>query len=266
MRFRGTFDTEALRTHLEQRLGSDFDILMVHSSINHMAPYYTGGALELVKMLLEFCGPERTLVMPAFYFGDPAIGSVQATFSIKPEFDLRKSPSQMGLATELFRRFRGVKLSRHPVYRIAALGPQAEALVKGHETAPSPAGYGTPFDYMAKHNTMIIGIGKSFHVMTQVHHVDEVMGEDFPVPRAEPQSGGGINVTVIDGIEKVPVLLQGNQFKWRFNVSKLPDLLNNNEMQCWNFHGVPFFSARADEVTSSLCRAAREGKSLYEPY
>ena len=41
--------------------------------------------------------------MPAFYFGDPDIGGANATFEKNPLFDLR-TPSQMGLATEIFGR------------------------------------------------------------------------------------------------------------------------------------------------------------------
>src|SRR5512134_1558278 len=67
----GTFDSAALRTHLEQRIGNDFEILMVHSSVNNMKPMYTDSPLDMVRMLVSFCGPDRTLVMPAFYFGDP---------------------------------------------------------------------------------------------------------------------------------------------------------------------------------------------------
>ncbi|HTE41280.1 MAG TPA: hypothetical protein VK629_10630, partial [Steroidobacteraceae bacterium] len=69
----GTFDTAALREHLETRIGRDFDVLMIHNSVNHMAPMYTQGPLELVRMLMDFCGPDRTLAMPAFYFGDAAV-------------------------------------------------------------------------------------------------------------------------------------------------------------------------------------------------
>ena len=76
----GTFDAPALRRHLEERIGGNFDILMVHSSVDHLAPMYTGNPLEFVKMLTEFCGSYRTLVMPAFYFGDPKIGGASATF------------------------------------------------------------------------------------------------------------------------------------------------------------------------------------------
>jgi hypothetical protein len=32
----GTFDVATLRAHLEQRIGTDFEILMVHSSVNNM--------------------------------------------------------------------------------------------------------------------------------------------------------------------------------------------------------------------------------------
>ena len=47
------------------RIGADFEILMVHSSVNNMTPMYTGSPLEFVKMLISFCGPDRTLAMPA---------------------------------------------------------------------------------------------------------------------------------------------------------------------------------------------------------
>jgi len=104
----GTFDAAALRAHLEQRIGLGFEILMVHSSVNNMKPMYTDGPLDLVRMLVSYCGPSRTLVMPAFYFGDPALGGVRPTFTLRPRFDLRRTPSQMGLATEIFRRWPGV--------------------------------------------------------------------------------------------------------------------------------------------------------------
>ena len=261
----GTFDTVALRAHLEQRLDSDFEILMVHSSVNHMLPNYTGNPLELVRMLVDFCGPDRTLVMPAFYFGDPKIGSVQETFRVNRRFDLKRSPSQMGLATELFRRTKGVVQSRHPVYRVSALGPLAKELIEGHESASGPAGFGSPFEYMAAHRTLILGIGKSFHVMTQVHHVDDIMGDRFPVPRRRSEQNSDIDAIVVDGDEEALVTLRDSGIQWRFNIAKLPELLKEGDMQCWKFHNVPFFSAHANRVTASLIEAAKGGKTLYDP-
>lgn len=260
----GTFDSPALRKHLEERVGSDFEILMVHSSVNHMQPMFTDSPLGLVKMLMSFCGPDRTLVMPAFYFGDPKIGGAAATFSRRPRFDLKRVPSQMGLATELFRRMPGVVQSRHPVYRMSALGPLAKALTYGHEFAENAAGLGTPFEFMAKHNTRIIGIGKPFQVLTQAHHVEGVLGDEFPVPRGPRDKSGGVTVMVVDGKDEIPVKLSGGGFLWNFNIWKLRDIMDRDRLQEWKFHHVPMFSTRAADVTADLIDAARRGVTLYE--
>lgn len=257
----GTFDAAALRAHLEQRIGTNFEILMVHSSLNNMQPMYTGNPLELVHMLMTFCGPARTLAMPAFYFGDPESGGLAQTFAKNPRFDLRRTPSQMGLATELFRRSKGVLQSRHPVYRIAALGPLAEALTRGHERASSPAGRGSPFDFMAQHDACIIGIGKSFQVLTQVHHAEEMLGDDFPVPG---QRGPGLDMTLIDGAEEIPFKLAQRSLLWRLNIWKLRTIMDRDSLREWRFHHVPMFATRAGAVTTALIEAAKRGVTLYE--
>ena len=257
----GSFDVTALREHLEQRLTDDFEILMVHSSVNNMKPMYTDGPLELVRMLISFCGPTRTLAMPAFYFGDPAIGGAFATLKQQPRFDLRRTPSQMGLATELFRRSKGVLQSRHPVYRMSALGPFAEQLTYGHELAASSVGPGTPFDFMAKHDTLIIGIGKPFEVLTQVHHAEEVMGDSFPVPRA---CGDSLNITLVDGEEVIPFHIEQRHIQGRLNVWKLRTIMPSDKLRQWKFHNIPIFATRAADVTGALIAAARTGVTLYE--
>lgn len=258
----GTFDTAGLRSHLEDRIGRDFQILMVHSSVNHMRPMYTGDPLELVRMLLDFCGPERTLAMPAFYFGDPAIGGVIDTFRKNPRFDLRRTPSQMGLATELFRRMPGVLSSRHPVYRVCAHGPLADALTHGHERADGPAGRGSPFEFMARHDTCIIGIGKPMQVLTQAHHAEGILGEEFPLPW---QVGEPVQMVLLDRQQEWPFQLVNRQVAGRFDIWKLREILAPGTIQEWSYHRVPMFSTRAATVTDQLVAAARQGKTLYEP-
>ena len=257
----GTFDTVALREHLEQRIGGDFEILMVHSSVNNMQPMYTGSPLDFVQMLMSFCGPDRTLAMPAFYFGDPAIGGADETFARNPRFDLRRTPSQMGLATELFRRSRGVVQSRHPVYRLAALGPLAKELTKGHERAETASGLGTPFDFMTARNTRILGIGKRYEVLTHVHHAEDVMGAEFPVPR---NTGGVLSMTLVDGVEEIPFQLKQHSLLWRRNMWKLGKIMGREALQEWEFHHVPLFATRAADVTRALITAAKQGITLYE--
>jgi aminoglycoside 3-N-acetyltransferase len=257
----GSFDSIALKAHLEERVGRNFEILMVHSSINHMKPMYDDNALQFVQMLREFCGPDRTLAMPAFYFGDPDIGGASATFEKNPCFDLRRTPSQMGLATEIFRRTKGVRQSRHPIYRVSALGPLAEALTKGHETTERPFGGGSPFDVMTAHETLILGIGKPIEVLTHVHHVEDLMEERFPVPVSVSKP---LEMTLVDGDDEIPFMLRRQGFAWKLNIWKLRKIMDPARLHEWRFHHVHLFAARAADVTVALKNAAERGVTLYD--
>ena len=258
----GSFDAEDLRHHLELSVGRDFEVLMVHSSVNAMKPMYTGTPLELVRMLVDYCGPDRTLAMPAFYFGDPDVGGAYDTFAANPRFDMQRTPSQMGLATELFRRLKGVRQSRNPVYRVAALGPLAEALTAGHEHASSSAGRGSPFEFMARHETRIIGLGKPIQVLTQAHHTEEYMGDAFPVPS---RAGVPLPMTLVDRGQEIPFELRGRSVDGRFNIWKVRKIMSPGSLREWTFHRVPMFSTRASDVTQQLVAAAERGVTLYDP-
>jgi aminoglycoside 3-N-acetyltransferase len=257
----GRFTTADLIAEIDKHLDSEWRILMVHSSVNGLEPMYQGNALELVKALIEYCGPDRTLVMPAFNFGTDGEGAREA-LKKNPRFDLHRTPSQMGLLTELFRRSKGVVQSRHPAYRVAALGPEAEALVNGHESAPSGMGEGTPFEYMAQNNARIVGIGKSFQVMTQVHHVESLLGEDWPAPQIFLPN---IPVIVVDKKQEIHTEIGGNQQLWTFNIWKLKQIVRDEVLEEWRFHNCPMFVARAREVTDALAAAAARGFTLYDP-
>lgn len=257
----GTFTTDDLIVEIDNRLDKDWQILMVHSSVNNLLPMYKGNALELLKALLEYCGPHRTLVMPAFNFGENGEGA-RETLKKNPRFDLRRAPSQMGLLTELFRRSKGVLQSRHPVYRVAALGPQAETLLRGHEYAPSGMGKGTPFDYMAQYNAQIIGIGKTFQVMTQTHHIESLLGNAWPAPQKMLPC---IPVTVVDKQGEIEMEIGGTQQQWTFNIWKLREIMSSEDLREWRFHNCPMFAARAKQVTDTLVDAAQRGFTLYDP-
>jgi aminoglycoside N3'-acetyltransferase len=257
----GTFDAADLRRHLEERIGHDHEILMVHSSVNHMLPMYTGSPLELVRMLADFCGPTRTLAMPAFFFGDPQLDDVVEHYRRNPRFDVRRTPSQMGIVTELFRRLDGVRQSLHPTHRIAARGPLADALTRGHEAAGSTFGKGTPFEFMAAHDTCILGIGKPVEVLSQVHHVEDLLDEAFPVPATVTS----VPVRIVDasGTER-PFELRWRRFERPRDMWRLHGLMPERRLVEWRFHHVPMFTARASEVTDALVQAARrDGTTLY---
>ena len=131
-----------------------------------------------------------------------------------------------------------------------------------HEHAVSPAGIGTPFEFMAKHDARIIGIGKPMQVLTQAHHVEGLMGDDFPVPSVVREP---LPMTLVDRDLEIPFLLPRRAYQGRFNIWRLRQIMARHSLQEWSFHHVPMFSTTAAEVTDQLVAAAKKGVTLYEP-
>jgi len=258
----GSFDAAKLRRHLEERIGRDWEVLFVHSSLNGLQPMFDGDALGLVRMLIDFAGQDRTIAMPAFYFGDPAIGGAGRTFEVRPRFDLKREASQMGLPSELFRRSKGVMQSRNPIYRVSALGPLADEMTHGHELADTLCGAGTPFDFMAKRNTLVLGLGKPLDVLTQVHHSEDVLGNAFPVPRnTSPQPP--LPMTLVEGGTEIAYRLPRDGLLWKRDMWRVRAIMSPGTLKEWSFHGAPMFAARAGDVSRSISEAARRGKTIY---
>jgi len=137
----------------------------------------------------------------------------------------------------------------------------AEALTKGHETAEGAFGRGSPFDVMAAHETLILGIGKPIEVLTHVHHVEDLMGERFPVPMSV---GSRLKMTLIDGEDQIPFMLRRQGFTWKMNIWKLRKIMDLVRLREWRFHHVHLFATRAADVTEALKNAAERGVTLYE--
>jgi hypothetical protein len=114
---------------------------------------------------------------------------------------------------------------------------------------------------MTAHDTLILGIGKPFEVLTHVHHVEDLMGEAFPVPMS---IGSDLAMTLIDGEEEIPFTLRRRGFKWRRNMWKLRDIMGPAKLGEWSFHSVPLFATKAGDVTKALQDAAMRGVTLYE--
>jgi aminoglycoside N3'-acetyltransferase len=255
----GTFSADELREEIAGRIGSDFEVLMVHSAFDAMTPMYQGSVLDLKNALIDLCGPGRTLVMPAFVFGGPDFDAVRY-YRDKPVFDKRKTPSQMGLLTELFRRHPGVLRSLHPTHSVCALGPLAEEMTARHHLDTFGCGPDSPFAVMDHRRTIILGIGVPYYrCLTQVHHIEHVLDGEFPAPCREKSAP----VELRDGDKSVDYCLRVKVFVGQRKIERLERFLSRRDMAVWRFHGVPMFAVTAAKVTSALREQANKGVTIY---
>ena len=168
----GADDLRAALSALGLRPGQ---VVMVHSSFDRFAGF-TGKPSEVIQTLQDVVGPEGTLLMPTLPFTGTAIEYT----SRGDVFDVARTPSRMGLLTELFRRSPGVLRSVHPTHAVAGWGAHAEEILADHHLARTPCGKGSPYGRLLEHDGRILLMGVDIESMTFYHHVEEVLEPTMP--------------------------------------------------------------------------------------
>jgi len=162
------------------------DVLLVHSSYKSLGEV-DGGPQTVIDALLAALGPEGTLIMPTFNFD----------FNKGKPWDMRSTPSQMGILTEFVRKDPRAKRVFHPIYSFAIIGKYAESL--GSLRYKSSYERGSVFGKLRDLDGKIMVIGLSYtRSMTFFHHIEQMEGVDY---RFLKQFTG--EVTDWDGTTKV---------------------------------------------------------------
>lgn len=257
----GHVNNDKLFEHIKDKLGNDYEILMLHTSYNAMMPMYNDNPKELIDLLIGYCiQNDITIVMPTFYLG--INGFKPGEYYLRRNFIVKTSPSQTGYLAELFRRKTGVKRSIHPTHSVAAFGKLADEIVATHHLSDTPCGAGTPFDIMARYRTKILGIGvEYFRSLTQRHHAEDVLGEEYPIKFS---------------LRKVmPVKCfdeNNNLYIYKLKIfnddyiasAKLKSEVYGNKILIWKFHGIPFFLTEAKTISDTIINAAKKGLTVYK--
>jgi len=132
------------------------DIVIIHSSMKEIGRVQDG-TKTTVAAIKEVITPAGTVVMPALSSPQP-----------DGRFYMAKTPSRVGLVTEVFRVSEGVKRSKHPTHSICAWGKRADEVLAGHEKT-SGAGVGSPLHRATDAGADVLMIGCDLRTCTLVH-------------------------------------------------------------------------------------------------
>jgi aminopeptidase-like protein/aminoglycoside N3'-acetyltransferase len=147
------------------------DTVFVHSAYSSLgkAPGgVDGGPRTVIDALLEVIGPQGTLIMPTFNYD----------FLRGIPWDIRTTPSQMGMLTELVRADARAKRMFHPIYSMAAIGRHADELAVHRSN--DCFGETTIFTKFREWDAKILIIGLAYSKsITFLHHCEQLAGVDY---------------------------------------------------------------------------------------
>jgi aminoglycoside 3-N-acetyltransferase len=172
--FRSFSPTDLIHTllHLGVRGG---DVVLAHVAYNEFYGF-KGRPTDVVKSLQAAVTASGTLMMPSMPFTGSAVEYVRSG----EMFDVARTPSQMGLVTELFRRLPGTIRSLHPTHPILANGPRAHEMTCDHLLARTPCGEHSPFAKLLDADGKIALLGSGIGTLTFYHYLEEVLEDRFP--------------------------------------------------------------------------------------
>jgi aminoglycoside 3-N-acetyltransferase len=191
-------------------------VALLHSSLSSLG-YVIGGAETVIRGLLQALGPTGTLLMPAL--------SYEYATALHPYFDVRRTPSNVGLIPETFRTRAGTLRSVCPTHSVCGVGPLATILLGEHHLDDTPCGPHSPYRLLPAYDGQIVFLGCSMRRNTSMHSVEEIA--------APPYLWGcmlSFDVTLADGTQRAKPCRSHDFTGYAQRYERVADLLDANAL------------------------------------
>jgi aminoglycoside 3-N-acetyltransferase len=200
------YDTAAFIRALAELGIRSGDALMVHSSL-HPHSGYRDRPVDMIAALKDAVGPQGLLIMPSMTYTD----SSRDFLSRGVEMSVRRSPSRMGLLTEVFRRGKDVRRSLSPTHPLLAWGDGADTFLAGHDLTDRPFGPASPFQRLLDLGGKILCIGAVPETVTFTHFLEDRMRDKLPFGLYEPECYSGKVIDTDGRVRVVPTLVLSDE-------------------------------------------------------
>ena len=151
-----------------KRIGlEEKDVVFLHSSFKSFGGV-EGGPQTVIDALISTLGNEGTLIVPRFNFDFCTYGT---------PWDIRTTPSHMGIITEFVRKDPRSFSVFHPIYSFSIIGKHGKELVK-HRYKGSYS-KDSIFHKLRILDAKILQIDKVYKGTTMFHYVEEMLGVDY---------------------------------------------------------------------------------------
>ncbi|MCF7982633.1 MAG: AAC(3) family N-acetyltransferase, partial [Pseudomonadales bacterium] len=216
------YDGRELAVFLKKTGVKKGDTLAVHSSWL-AGNGFDGSPLDFINVLKSVITEDGLLVMMSMpYHNQSSAEFIRSGGQMK----VNRSPSKMGLLSEVFRRGRDTERSLSPTHPVLAWGKEAKAFVADHINCLEPFGKGSPFEKMLDRNAAIIAVDTPFSTVTFTHFLEDCISDKLPFSlyENEPLMGKVINEMGEEVV--VPVRVLSNEANIRRRENRLVEFFD----------------------------------------
>ncbi len=236
--------------------------LIVHSSWLQYNGF-RGKPADLVKAFKNAVAPEGLLVMTSMPYHN--MSSAQWLAKDKP-MNVRRSPSMMGLVSEVFRRSEGVVRSLSATHPLLVWGAAAEEFIAGHQNTDRPFGTDSPFAKLLDRDAIILGFDAAFSAFTFTHFVEDQIAETLPIPLYEPEPVRGMVVDANGTTSEQWVRVLSAEANSLRRENRLIEKLKNDDVLHHSSIGHTSLTwIRVKDVLTGAWSLVAEGKNFFDP-
>jgi aminoglycoside 3-N-acetyltransferase len=219
-------------------------LLLVHSSLRTLG-HVPGGPETAIQGFLRALGPKGTLLMPAL--------SYEHVLPARPYFDVRRTPSNVGVIPEFFRTRSGTRRSVHPTHSVCGVGPLTHVLLGDHLLDSTPCGPHSPFHLLPQHEGQILMLGCGLRPNTSMHAIEELV--EPPYLFGPPLS---YQLVLNDGRVLDKTYIQHDFIGWRQRYDRVGEILDEYGLKRGSVLAADVFLIEAPAMWDAVLKTMRQ--------
>ncbi len=148
------------------------DCVFLHSGMTALGPV-EGGPAAVLGAVLDYLGPEGTLLMPTFTRSFFAFDGIPTRSRGFRPYNPGKTAIWTGSVAAAFARMPGVIRSPHPTHSVAGIGPLAAKCLSDQKESDPPTGATSAFAHLSEINAKIVFLGADLSSCTYLHFLED---------------------------------------------------------------------------------------------
>lgn len=232
-------------------------VVFIHASMNQIKtefPFY-----KIIEIILDVVGKEGTILFPCWQ----NIIDFDKYIKEGKVFNVRRTPSELGIISELARRRSDAHRSLSPYNSVVAIGKKALEMVKDHHLDELSCGKKSPFYKLTENDGIILGIGVTSRYLTFVHCIEDVFPHKFPLQTRCDESVAMKVITSEKEEITVNVKLPHRNIAHRDIPAYLKKHINPNTARDIKIKKTNFFIADAKALFDEMQKLAEKNITIY---